>query len=228
MNDAKSELEHLELCQVCLQRIFESKRGEEVVTVHEGMDQRIDPGAEVSSAVAHAVVEKAAPNDADSCVVIDVEEGELFVLLAKDDEDGVEHVEELGEVVSEDPELDGGVELSVDVEKVGELKEEGKHSDHHQRRNDNLKEVVEEHRSLEDVTDFGAILHDDVSENINDDSVSNMTTNDELFANEEVQLRKEAKRRRWSVETSDGLFLSQGSRLQNVVEDKVVKERRHF
>lgn len=131
VDDAESELEHLELSEVDLKGVFETEGREEVVAVHESVNKRVDPGAEVGSSVTNTVVQQTAPNNTDGGVVVDVQEGELLVFFAEDDEDGVEHVEEFGQVVSEDPELDRGVEFSIQVEDVGNLQEEGEKSDDH-------------------------------------------------------------------------------------------------
>ena len=63
-----------------------------------------------SSAVAVANVQQRSPDHANAGVVIDVEEGELLLVLAtEDDEEGVEEVEELGEVVDVHKPLNAGI-----------------------------------------------------------------------------------------------------------------------
>ena len=65
--------------------------------------------------------EQPAPNDTNACVVVDVEEAELSVLLAQNDEDGVKHVKDLCDVVDEDPVLRVRGEVRPEGEDVREL-----------------------------------------------------------------------------------------------------------
>ena len=225
VEDAESELEHLELSQVDLQGVFEAEGREEVVTVHQSVNEGVDPGTEVGSTVTNAVVQEATPDDANGEVMIDVQEGELFVLLAENNEDGVEHVEELGEVVAQDPEFDVSGEEAVDVEEVGKLEEVWEHTDDHQGGDDDLAEVVDEHGDLE-TSDFGAVLHH-LAHCEDEDGIGEVTTDDEFPGDEVIELGEEAETGRFGFIASRGLLGNCGNGFDEG-EDEVVEELRHF
>ena len=188
MEDARGELEHLEHGEVLLEGVAEAEGGPEVVEVHEGVDEGVDPGAVEGGTVAVAKVEEHAPDEADGEVVVHVEEGELLLLLAEHHEDRVEHVKELGEEVREDPELDVGVELTADVEDV--VHEVGGKGDGHGDGGDHLNDVVEHHGTgdVEGLT----VLHDE-AEKANQHEVAEVAANDDLEGHQMVELGVEAQ-----------------------------------
>jgi len=191
VQDAKSELEHLELSKINLERIFKTKRGEEVVSVHESVNEGVNPGTEVGSTISDSVVQEATPDDANSEVMINVQEGELLVLLAEDDEDSVEHIKELSEVVAQDPEFNIGGEEAVQVEEIGKLEEVREHSNNHQQGDDDLSEVVNEHGGLE-AGDLGTVLHH-FAHGEDEDGIGEVAADDELPGDEVIELGEEAE-----------------------------------
>eukprot|EP01084_Bolivina_argentea_P144214 253090_1 len=160
LEDTGEELEDLELRQVLLQGVVDAVRSHEVVRVHQGVDHGVDPGTVECDAVADSVVEQETPDGADGQMVVDVQEGDLLVLVAEDHPDGVEHVQVLGHVVEEHLQLDGGSELTGDVEDGVAGDQVGGQHDGHESGQEDLQRIVEGHdaRQLEG----GPSLHEEV------------------------------------------------------------------
>lgn len=95
------ELDDLEEGQVFLPPDVLGVHGEEVVGVHDRVDGTVEDHSQVDVTVV-AGVEVEPVDEEDGHVVVDVEERELGGFLAEDDEEGVEEVEDLGDV--EEPE----------------------------------------------------------------------------------------------------------------------------
>ena len=189
LQDAQAELEHLKHGQVLLERVGEAKGCPEVVEVHERMDKAVNPCPEKRSAISNAEMEKEAPNEPNGRVVVNMKERELVVLLAEHHEIRVEHVEKLGHVVYEDPELDRLAVLAVDVKEIV-LKERGQ-SDGHHRRHGDLEEVVSHHWPFERVGILLA-LHE-LPQQEDDEKVADMAANERRPRDEPVKAFMEAQ-----------------------------------
>ena len=187
MADAEGELEHLELREVLLERVLELQAGNEVVEVHQAMHKAVDPSAEECGAIANVVVKQQTPNRTDGEVVVDVQEGDLAILLAEHHPDGIKHIEVLCQVVHKDPELDIGNEFTLQIEET--VEEVRGHGDGHGDAKDDLSDVVNHHGQLW-VVGF-TVLHE-LLQGEDDHNVAQMAADDRLKAHKRGELGVEA------------------------------------
>ena len=145
VEEAEVELDDLDLGDDLLERVDEAERGVEEVRVHDEVDERVDGGAKVGGAAGLAELEQVAPHDEDRGVVVDVQEGELAVVLLEDHDPRVEKVEVLGRVVDEHEPLGAGLEGLVQPERVGQRKGPLAKAPEHVRAQHHLRRVVHLH-----------------------------------------------------------------------------------
>ncbi len=118
LQNAQRELEHLEHGKILLKGVHEAKRRPQVVEVHEGVNEAVDPCAKKCGSIADTKVQEQAPDKPDCHMVIQMQERELVAFLAQHHEERVKHVEKLRDVVHHDPELDAPAVLAIDVKEV--------------------------------------------------------------------------------------------------------------
>lgn len=98
MREADAKLQHLTLRDVLLPRDADAERAQEVVRIHNDVDERVDASAEVRVAAA-AELAAQEPRPYQEHVVVDVQEAHLLELLAEQHEDGVQQLDVLVGVV---------------------------------------------------------------------------------------------------------------------------------
>mmetsp|Transcript_11730 Transcript_11730/g.16333 ORF Transcript_11730/g.16333 Transcript_11730/m.16333 type:complete len:211 (+) Transcript_11730:238-870(+) len=108
------ELQHLHAGQVRLPPDVLGVHGEEVVGVHDGVDEAVQHNSEVDVPVVPSVGVQPVEQE-DGAVVVHVQERELLPLLAGDDEEGVHEVQDLGHVEQPEHVAHGGAEGVVRV-----------------------------------------------------------------------------------------------------------------
>merc|ERR1719203_1235181 len=101
MRQAAPELTNLPHCDVPLEGVLLAERCPEEVGIHDHVRQRVGPGAIPGSAKSIIVSEEEAPDHANSCMVIHMQEGKLGPVLLQEDPQSVEPIQKLGEKMHE-------------------------------------------------------------------------------------------------------------------------------